>query len=162
MHCQADIPTISKTAPPSYAEAMAQVATKNNSYAAPYSQPTSTTMTTMYGQGCSQMPGYPSSAPANNFYSNIPNQSAYNQSYIPVESSQQCRPATTIVHVEPIARQNRLCCERKFTWISLDIDRYVTWSFKMRTDRHNRLNPLELCSTYIAWTCSDLLGLLRE
>ncbi|XP_032683755.1 uncharacterized protein LOC116850056 [Odontomachus brunneus] len=111
---QPDIPTISKMAPPSYAEAMAQIATKNSSCAAPYGQPLSTT-TSMYDQSCSQMPGYPSSAPANNFYSNISNQPAYNPSYVPMESS---RRTTTpaIVRIEPIRSPEKLCCDGCATW----------------------------------------------
>lgn len=122
MHYQPDIHTISKSAPPSYAEAMAQTATKDNSYISPYGQPTITTTTC--DQNCSQIPGYPSSA--NNFYTNISGQPSYNPFHVSMESSQQYRHTTTptIVHVETIGtRQPKTC---KFPRNFLDIDRYFT------------------------------------
>ncbi|XP_011135634.1 uncharacterized protein LOC105180949 [Harpegnathos saltator] len=117
MQYQPDIHTISSIAPPSYTETMAQIASPNDkSYAPPYGQTTTTTTTTTYGQG-SQMADHPSSVSANNFYSNIPSQPAYNPSYVPTVSNQQyCHTAApTFVRVERVerleTRDQDMCCD---------------------------------------------------
>lgn len=119
MQYQPDIHTISKTAPPSYAEAIAQTApVRDNTYV-----PTSGQPTTMYDQSRPQMSGYSSSTPAyqhqSNFYSNMPaTQPPYNPSYVAVEPSQQSYTtvvAPCIVQSDALRmRDERTFCERKF------------------------------------------------